>query len=291
MEERKLANKSSRTYYLCQCDCGNNELVSVRSDYMNKITSCKIHKVITEKLGKVNYNSYGNKMKIINYKDRKNIDILFEDYNYITKTTYQRFKEGDIACPFDKTVYEKGYTGIGNYTTDDIAHNYWFSMFKRCFSEGELNKRPTYKDCLICEDWHNYQIFAQWFHENYYEIPNEVMCLDKDILIKGNKIYTPDTCCIVSNRINVLFTKSDSARGDSPIGTSYLERLNKYQVNCQDSNCKKIYLGVYSDETKAFQVYKDFKEKTIKQVAEKNKEYIPLKVYNAMMNYNVEITD
>ena len=49
-----------------------------------------------------------------------------------------------------------------------------------------MNK--NYLDVTVCEEWHNFQNFAKWFYENYYEISGEKMRLDKDILIKGNKM-------------------------------------------------------------------------------------------------------
>ena len=87
-------------------------------------------------------------------------------------------------------------------------------MLRRCYDEKLHKKYPTYIDCKVCEEWLNFQNFAKWYYNNYYEIENEKICLDKDILHKGNKIYSPDNCVFVPNNINVLFVKSDKSRGD-----------------------------------------------------------------------------
>ena len=79
--------------------------------------------------------------------------------------------------------------------------------------------------------------------ENYYEVENERMCLDKDVIIKGNKIYSPETCCLVSPQINSLFTKRQNYRGNLPIGVILYN--GKYCAQCNDGNGKSIHLGYF----------------------------------------------
>ena len=170
------------------------------------------------------------------------------------------------------------------------------SMLKRCYDEEYHKKEPTYIDCEVCEEWLNYQNFAKWFYKNYYEISNEKMCLDKDILIKGNKIYSPQTCIFVPNRINNLFVKSNNTRGEYPIGISYHKRKSGndcLRVDITLTNGKRKLLGLFSfnEIEKAFIYYKTEKEKIIKQVADEYKDLIPIELYDAMYKYEVEITD
>ena len=164
-------------------------------------------------------------------------------------------------------------------------------MIERCYSDDIHNKRPTYKECTICNEWLYYSSFKKWYNENYYEIENEKICLDKDILYKGNKIYSPETCVFVPNDINTLFTKHDSKRGDYPIGVTYLNKNNKYRARCKYGKGESIYLGSFDTPEEAFYEYKEFKEKVIKNIAEKYKNKIPKKLYDAMYRYEVEITD
>ena len=168
-------------------------------------------------------------------------------------------------------------------------------MIHRCYDPYYINEHLTYIDCYVCEEWHNFQVFAKWFYENYYEIKNEKMNLDKDILIKGNKLYSPETCLIVPERINTLFIKCDKSRGKYPIGVS--DCCNKYgckflTVYCQTLE-KREYLGYFPIDRpfQAFTVYKNFKEEYIKEVANEYKELIPQKLYDAMYRYEVEIDD
>lgn len=250
-----------------------------------------------KKVGEISYNKYGSKMTIVEYINNRNIIIEF-DNGYRTVATYQHFQEGGVKSLYDKSVYGIGYLGEGKYkiTTLDNKptkeYDAWKGMLRRCYDQKLLLKRPTYIGCTVCEVWHNFQVFAKWYDDNYYEIDNEKMCLDKDILIKGNKIYSPDTCCIVSNRINVLFTKSDSARGDLPIGVYHDNNIiNKLRVCCNE-NKKSKSLGLFDTPEEAFYLgYKPFKENYIKQKADEYKDRIPLRLYNAMYEYQVEITD
>ena len=122
------------------------------------------------------------------------------------------------------------------------------------------------------------------------------MCLDKDILNKGNKIYSPDNCIFVPNNINILFVKRDKSRGDYPIGVHYNKYAKKFQAQCsiynyKENKTKRKHLGYYNTTEKAFKVYKEFKEQNIKDIADYYKEQIPQKLYNAMYEYEVEIDD
>ena len=163
-------------------------------------------------------------------------------------------------------------------------------MLRRCYDPKWYEKHSTYEKCEVCEEWLNFQIFAEWYEKNYYEIPGKRMELDKDILIKNNKIYSPKTCIIVPNDINTLFVKCDTNRGDLPIGVFYDKRIKKYGAQCQ-FNKEHKHLGYYNTSEEAFNAYKTFKEDYIKQVADQYRELIPKKLYNALYEYEVEWED
>lgn len=234
------------------------------------------------------------KMKIIQYDDYDNIIVEFQDeYKAQVHTGYHHFKHGDVTNPYYKNVCNIGFIGVGQYSyvTHKEIYVIWERMLQRCYDEKYQEKHPTYTGCEVCKEWHNFQNFAQWYEENYYEIHGEKMCLDKDILHKGNKIYSSNNCIIVPNRINMLFVKSNKSRGDYPIGCSYNKEKNKIEVNCQRYPYKRKFLGYYDTIEMAFCHYKQFKENYIKQVADEYKDLIPQELYNAMYNYEVEITD
>lgn len=215
----------------------------------------------------------------------ENILIKFKD-----EQVHQRII---IKNPYSKLC---GVGLLGNATSIDCngnvkkSYNTWKAMIHRCYNEKDHKRAPTYQDCLVCDEWLYYSNFEQWWNNNYYEISNQEMWLDKDILVKGNKMYSPKTCVIVPKDINLLFVKRDAKRGDLPIGVAYFKRDKKYMASiCKFG--KQHYLGLYNTSEEAFEVYKQAKEKYIKEVAEKYKNEIPQRLYEALHKWKVEITD
>lgn len=224
-------------------------------------------------------------MTIIEYNNATDMKVKFEDGS-IKKCEYSKFKKGLVKSQYDKTVFNVGFIGEGK--VEEYIQIIWRDMIKRCYSSKVHSKYSTYKDCTVCDEWLNYQNFSQWFKNNYYEVDNEIMDLDKDILYKGNKIYSPENCIFVPHKINSMLTKSDKVRGKFPIGVTYDN--NKYVARCECGNVR-IHLGRFNTKKEAFYKYKAFKENYIKKVAEQYKSIIPTKLYNALLLYKVEITD
>lgn len=254
-----------------------------------------------DRTGEKNINNFGSEMVIVDYRGVLNIDIYFSEYNWTAKNVrYNNFKNGEIKCPYEPSVFGVGYIGEGEYKSKingklTRVYRTWYQMLERCYDEKCQEKHPTYKDCEVCDEWLNFQNFGRWYYDNYYEIEGERMHLDKDILVKHNKVYSPETCMFVPEKINTLFTKCDKSRGESIIGTS-LHKCGKYRSDCNLFNpltgkSKSEYLGLYDTQEKAFEVYKYYKEKNIKQIADYYKEQIPISLYNALYEYEVEITD
>ena len=162
----------------------------------------------------------------------------------------------------------------------------WYSMISRCYSPKSHKRTLTYVDCSVCEEWHTFSNFEKWYNENYIENGH----LDKDILIKGNKCYSPETCSFVPREINNLIENVRNKRGKTPMGV--FERCGKFLSYVRVNN-KRIYLGTYDTKEQAFFRMKEEKEKFIKEMAKKyyNLGKISLRTYNALMNYEIDITD
>jgi hypothetical protein len=250
-----------------------------------------------ERIGIIFYNKYGSKMIVDKYIDSQNVWIRFIDTNEKIHTNWDNFKKGKIRSYYDKSLCGVGYIGKGEYKgminyKFTIQYKYWYGLIKRCYDKKMLDKYQTYTDCEVCDEWHCFQNFAKWFDENYYEIEGQRMELDKDILIKGNKFYSPETCVFVPRFINTLFLKKDANRGDCPIGVFKVkERINTYSAKVSRGRNKSVHLGYFKTPEEAFHAYKKYKESLIKEVADNYKDKIPLKLYNAMLAYEVEITD
>lgn len=248
-----------------------------------------------DRIGEVCKNTFGSNMKIVEYYNARHIKIQF-DNGYEKYCAYPDFKKGLVKSPYERRLCNIGFLGEGKYKQSiNRKHtkvcSYWSSMIQRCYNENNLKNRPTYKDCSVCEEWHNFQNFAKWFDENFYQIDNETMCLDKDILHKGNKIYSPENCIFMPDTINSLLVKCNKARGNLPIGVSLTKNKDRYRVEFTNiiNNIKTSKVFDTIEET--FEHYKEYKEKHIKYIANKYKNKIPQILYDTLINYQVEITD
>lgn len=118
------------------------------------------------------------------------------------------------------------------------------------------------------------------------------MHLDKDILVKGNKIYSPETAIFVPERINELFSKRNKNNNHNknlPVGVT-LTKSNKFRARCNRKN-GSVHLGCFDSKEEAFEAYKQFKEDYIKEVADEYKDKIPKKLYEALYRIEVNIYD
>lgn len=113
------------------------------------------------------------------------------------------------------------------------------------------------------------------------------MEIDKDILFKNNKIYSPEKCIFVPHTINVIFTNKKSKSNNLPIGVWYHPKNKKYIAGCSFGDGDTKHLGSFDTPEEAFMVYKKVKEKYIKEVAEKYKNKIPLILYKSLIKYEV----
>lgn len=246
------------------------------------------------RLGETKQIKEGLTCEIIEYKNYNDISVKFiETGEIIEHTRYSHFKDNKIKSNFSPTIFDVGIVGKVKSRNENgeitKSYSHWYSMLTRCYDKKFQKTSPTYINCKVCKEWLYYPNFKKWFDENYYEINDEKMCLDKDILYKHNKIYSPDNCILVPNRINVLFVKSDAIRGEYPIGVGKSE--DKYRAYLKIGNGKQKNLGRYNTPEEAFYAYKQFKEQYIKEVANEYKNKIPNILYEAMYKWNVDMND
>jgi len=165
----------------------------------------------------------------------------------------------------------------------------WSNMLKRCFDEKIKQKHPTYKDVTCSKEW----LSMTKFIEDVSQMKGFGLsgwALDKDILQKGNKLYSKDTCCFVPHEINTLLVKRDNYRGEWPVGVCFHKAKGKFMAYLK-INGKLKHLGYFTTPEEAFQVYKLAKEAYIKVVAEKWKHLLDERVFQALLTYDVAIDD
>lgn len=125
-------------------------------------------KLMIDRIGKINFNKNGSQMIIEKYYRSDDIIVKFINNDYITKTTWNNFIKGLVRNPYDITVYGVGYLGEGTHKAKENGkmtkkYDTWTNMLRRCYS-GEF---PNYKDVTVCDEWHNFQVFSEWYDANF----------------------------------------------------------------------------------------------------------------------------
>ena len=163
-------------------------------------------------------------------------------------------------------------------------------MLQRCYSDNSKKKSPTYEGCEVSSKFKSYEYFYEWRNKQI-GFDNQGWHLDKDLLVKGNKVYSEYTCVFLPDEINKLLVKSDKKRGKHLIGVYWCKKGKAFKAQVSKNKGKSEYLGSFKTELEAFNAYKEAKESFIKEQANKFKSQIDPRAYNALMNYQVEITD
>lgn len=264
----------------------------------NKAKKQSFAKVANNRLGETVMQNCGEICFIVEYVDAKDITVQFKATGELVKTSYNNFVKGNVKSHFTHSVFGVGIKGLESTRDEnsEVLDSYkcWQSMLCRCYSAKFQEKYPTYKNCYVSDEWLYYPNFKKWYDTNYYEIDNKTSEIDKDVLVKGNKIYSADTCIFVPKFINTLFIKCQKSRGKLPIGVYYNKKDKKYRAQLsvfKDGKKTIKYLGNFDTTDEAFRVYKQAKEDYIKKIADEYKDEIPTELYNAMYAYEVDIND
>ncbi len=161
----------------------------------------------------------------------------------------------------------------------------WKNMLKRCYSEKSKIENPTYAGCTVSENFKNFSYFYEWV-QNQIGFNADGFQLDKDIIHRGNKIYSENACVFVHQEINLFFTDCRATRGELLVGVSFDKARGKYQAQCR-VNGKKKHLGYFTTSQEAYAAYKRFKEYLCKKTANKWQSQIDSRAYKSMMNWCV----
>lgn len=159
---------------------------------------------------------------------------------------------------------KKPIYGIGindaDYRIKGCPHyRVWAKMLTRCYSSNSHKEKPSYIGCSVSKEWHSFMSFRSWMRNQDWEGKH----LDKDIILPGNKIYSPKTCVFVSRQINSILTKSNLARGKPPSGYGEdkdMKRGLRFSVEIS-MNGARVRLGRYETAEEASAVYREAKRR------------------------------
>lgn len=168
-----------------------------------------------------------------------------------------------------KIIYGKGINDVNDYVNDNKGYRCpfyerWVSMLKRCYSLSWLNKYPTYKGCSVCKEWLTFSNFKSWMEQQDWKGCD----LDKDLLVKGNKVYSPETCCFIPKELNVslqYYSKSNNLLG---VICDKRSQIRPFIARIQDQSIC-IYLGCYATEIEAHRAWQAGKINSLKRLSRK----------------------
>ena len=245
-------------------------------------------------VGKILKSKNFGDFKILKYNNAKEVEIQFLKTGFETTVELGSIRNGKVKDPYAPSVHGVGVTGTKYPITVNgvITKEYvlWSNMLERCYNDVYKKKHPTYEGCEVSDKFKSYEYFYEWCHKQI-GFSNQGWQLDKDLLVKGNKVYNEFTCVFLPKEINSLLTKSTASRGEYLIGVHWSNSNKAFVAKVRKSKGKQEHLGVFNTEIEAFKAYKTAKESFVKEQAEKYKSQIDPRAYNALMNYQVEITD
>ena len=245
-------------------------------------------------VGKVCKSKSSGDFKIVKYNDSGNVEIQFINTGFETSVQLTNIRNGEIKDPYLPSVFGVGMLGtkypskVNGVETKEYM--LWKDMLKRCYNDSFKKKNPTYEGCEVSDNFKSYEYFYEWCHKQI-GFDNEGWQLDKDLLIKGNKVYSEDSCVFVPKDINLLLTKRTASRGEHLIGVYWCKKGKAFKAQVSKNKGKQEHLGLFNTEIEAFNAYKTAKESFVKEQAEKWKSHIDERAYNALMRYQVEIDD
>ena len=245
-------------------------------------------------VGKVYKSLNSGDFKILKYNDSKNVEVQFLKTGFEIVTQLVQVRIGKVKDPYVPSVYGVGILGTKYPPTvngrDTKEYKLWNNMLKRCYSTTFKNKQPTYEGCEVSENFKSYEYFYEWCNEQI-GFGNVGFDLDKDLLLKGNKIYSENTCVFIPSEINLLLVKREASRGEHLIGVSWCKRNKAFKARISRNKGKQEHLGYFNTELEAFNAYKTAKEAFVKEQANRWNGKIDIRAYNALMNYEVNIDD
>ena len=245
-------------------------------------------------IGKVCKSKSSGDFNVLKYNNAKDVEIQSLKTGYETTEELGNIKKGDVKDLYSSSVYGVGILGTKYLSTVNGVktkeYKLWQSMLERCYSDSYKKKHLTYQGCEVSDNFKYFEYFYEWCHKQI-GFGNEGWHLDKDLLVKGNKIYSEDSCVFIPVEINSLLVKRENMRGKHLIGVHWCNTKKVFVAQVSKNKGKSEYLGYFKTEIEAFNAYKTAKETFVKEQANDWKSQIDDRAYSALMNYTVEITD
>lgn len=230
-------------------------------------------------------NNYGL-FEIIEFKPPKEVTIKFLNTQHVVSVFKGNAKHGSVRDPYARNYYGVGYIGDEvKYYRGLRSYDVWKHMMERCYWELASKKFPSYIGCTVCEEWQCYKVFKLWYESQPNNDNGE---LDKDLLIRGNKIYSPYTCTLVPYEVNIGLQTRRVNSGDYPVGVYYKKANRNYIAQLALGNGVQKHLGSFDTPTAAASVYKRAKEAQVRGFAAKYVDRLTPPAIAALLEWELE---
>jgi hypothetical protein len=244
------------------------------------------------KIGDIYTNKYGTSVEIIGYvPDKQQVIVSVVGTNVRLNVSSSTLKAGKYKTPMCRTVYGVGYFGQGKYNCRDESgkitpeYSAWSNMIKRCYTKYKGNRcQDLYENVKVCDEWLNFQTFAQWYVTNTerFRINNIIPKMDKDLLAESDRgvLYSPETVVLLPNVLNCnLVQKRITNKGHN--GVNFANGKHTVQITF---NYKMMYFP-FTDEKEAIEFYLSKKKEFITLLANEYKHVLDDKTYNLLVNW------
>lgn len=244
----------------------------------------------TDKLVAEHFLEKPDRCNMIWHIDRERNNCFYRNLVWVNYEEYIDLKRGSLFV--EELGRQQEYVP---YITlkSNTAYSIWNGIYKRCYKD-----KNVYDGAFMCDLWKNDKdAFAEWWSAEYYECDGESMAVDKDLLFPDNKEYAPDKSCIIPQTLNTMLSnykkhrlpKWKSAKMDLPLGVRYNGKMKMYYGEIKPyGHDEVIRLSYWRTPEEAFEEYKKHKQADILIMADKYKNKVPKKVYDALLRFEVK---
>ena len=198
-------------------------------------------------------NKAGLWLEVVCYNNAKSVLVKFDLTGYEVSTQASKIKSGSVKDVMSPYLYGVGFFGSKQRSLGDCRKSYdtWRHMMYRCYDEMSSETHPTYDGCTVCDEWHNFTLFNQWYSDNYIDGHH----LDKDVRVDGNKVYSPSTCKFITIAENQMHSHAKVYEVTTPCGT--VEIVSPLSAYCKDNGLSQPNMNkVANGERKHHKGYK-----------------------------------
>lgn len=238
----------------------------------------------------------GSDLEIINFVGNSTFEVKFKD-SPIFKAENREIKNGLVFNKNTPSCCGVGYIGYGRYSTTEgsgkntTTYQIWSGLFKRCYNPTRDDYyRYGGKGVTVCDEWHNFQNFAEWYESSLKEFPNHYKTkfeIDKDL--KSGLIYSPDNCVLIPYKLNNFITNNSFESG-----MGYVKNGKSKITTTISMLGKQVFIGDFTKQSDADKYYNIAKNYVKRKMADS---YYNLKlissntkllIYNQNQNYSEE---